>query len=236
MFFLNTFSKILVPDWLAKFEAAFALPDVGMVGATGSYESLNYSLRQVGKAVWLCNQGIPYDPELAEKWGAEIDTHAPAWAKQSRSRKAIGRLRRRLGLRRYDPALDPKFEEYWATVLGPGGVFHAYANFPWFPNPHVRSNAFMIARDDWLAWLPAGIMTKEQSYVAESGPGSVTIQAAKAGKRTLLVGADGQLFDTPEWPKSRTFRLGQQSNIIVADNQTRFYDGMNNRQKTMYTF
>ena len=94
----------------------------------------------------------------------------------------------------------------------------------------------MIAREDWLAWLPAGIMTKEQSYVAESGPGSVTMRALKAGKRTLLVGADGQIFDTPDWPKSRTFRLGQQSNIIVADNQTRFYDGMNNRQRKMYTF
>lgn len=236
LFFLNTFSRILVPNWLAKFEAGFALPDVGIVGATGSYESLNYSLREVGKAVWLCHQNIPYDHELAAKFWPDLVQHAPAWMNQSRLRKALGRLRRPLGLRRYDPALDQQFEDYWPTVCGPGGVFEAYADFPGFPNPHIRSNAFMIARKDLLAWLPAGIMTKEQCYVAESGPNSVSISAAKAGKRMLIVGADGQIFDIPDWPKSRTFRLGQQANIIVSDNQTCFHDSLDDRRRKMYAF
>lgn len=38
--FLNSFSRILAPGWLAKLRAPFASPRVGLVGATGSCESL----------------------------------------------------------------------------------------------------------------------------------------------------------------------------------------------------
>ena len=38
---LNTASEILVPDWLRKLEVNLAMPNVGLVGATASYESLN---------------------------------------------------------------------------------------------------------------------------------------------------------------------------------------------------
>ena len=37
---VNTASEILAADWLAKLAANLAFPDVGLVGATGSYESL----------------------------------------------------------------------------------------------------------------------------------------------------------------------------------------------------
>lgn len=39
--FLNTVTTILVDDWLAHMERALRAPEVGMVGATGSYESPN---------------------------------------------------------------------------------------------------------------------------------------------------------------------------------------------------
>jgi len=37
----NTASEILAPDWLHKFSVNLAMPNVGLVGATASYESLN---------------------------------------------------------------------------------------------------------------------------------------------------------------------------------------------------
>jgi hypothetical protein len=37
----NTASEILAPDWLLKLSLNLALPNVGLVGATASYESLN---------------------------------------------------------------------------------------------------------------------------------------------------------------------------------------------------
>jgi hypothetical protein len=39
--FLNTVSEALVEDWLGRLDRALCRPEVGMVGATGSYESPN---------------------------------------------------------------------------------------------------------------------------------------------------------------------------------------------------
>jgi hypothetical protein len=39
--FLNTVTTVLVDDWLGRLERALLAPGVGMVGATGSYESPN---------------------------------------------------------------------------------------------------------------------------------------------------------------------------------------------------
>jgi hypothetical protein len=39
--FLNTVTEALVDDWLGRIERALLVPGVGMVGATGSYESPN---------------------------------------------------------------------------------------------------------------------------------------------------------------------------------------------------
>jgi len=39
--FLNTVTTVLVDDWLGRMERALRAPEVGMVGATGSYESPN---------------------------------------------------------------------------------------------------------------------------------------------------------------------------------------------------
>ena len=38
---LNTMSEILADDWLRKLAVNLALPNVGLVGATGSHESRN---------------------------------------------------------------------------------------------------------------------------------------------------------------------------------------------------
>ena len=43
--FFNSFSRILHPDWLRLFDEALNRPDVGIVGATGSAESLRGAAR-----------------------------------------------------------------------------------------------------------------------------------------------------------------------------------------------
>jgi hypothetical protein len=46
---LNTHSELLAPDWLRKLDANLALPGVGLVGATGSYELSPLALCRVGQ-------------------------------------------------------------------------------------------------------------------------------------------------------------------------------------------
>ncbi|HEX8559483.1 MAG TPA: hypothetical protein VF668_15380, partial [Pyrinomonadaceae bacterium] len=40
----------------------------------------------------------------------------------------------------------------------------------------------------------------------------------------LVVGRDGRGYEPAEWAESFTFRRGEQHNLLVSDNQTRYYE------------
>ena len=139
--FLNTNSEILCDGWLKRLSVNFSAPEVGLVGATGSFESL--------------------------------------------------------------PSL------------------------PRFPNPHIRSNAFMIRRELFLDLLPAVQLTsKWAAYSVEGGPMSITQQVLERGLQALIVGRDGRGYPPVWWPHSQTFRQGSQANLLVHDNVTRVYENL----------
>lgn len=139
---LNTASELLAEKWLHKLFVNLMLPNVGLVGATCSYESLN-------------------------DW---------------------------------NPA------------------------FPAFPNPHIRSNSFMMRRRlfcDITAALT--IHDKLDAFGFESGQQNLTRRVRAMGQEVLVVGRNGRGYSTRYWPRSDTFRLGIQDNLLVGDNQTRNY-------------
>ena len=142
---LNTSSEILAENWLRKLAVNLALPNVGLVGATGSYESLN--------------------------------------------------------------ELNP--------------------SFPVFPNIHIRSTMFMIDRKLFCR-ITKGltIVAKIDAYYFESGPQSMTRQVLAMGREVLLVGRNGRGYSPRWWPISDTFRQGTQSNLLVADKQTRNFTAL----------
>ncbi len=164
--FLNSFSVLLDPQWLAKLTAAARRPGVGIAGATGSWESM------VGNAL----------------------------------RAGPGRV----------------------PVLGAiGGKLRAARlakSFAGFPNPHVRSNAFVVARSTLLALRRGPLRRKSEAHRFESGLDGMSSQVRAAGLSLVVVGRDGRAYEEREWPRSHTFRLGAQENLLVADNQTRAYD------------
>ena len=92
-----------------------------------------------------------------------------------------------------------------------------------FPNPHVRSNAFMISRERLLALKCPAIRSKHDAWNFEHGKNSMTRQLQKQKLRTLLVGRDGQRYDVQDWPRSGTYCSLDQDNLLVADNRTRLY-------------
>jgi hypothetical protein len=95
--------------------------------------------------------------------------------------------------------------------------------YPPFPNPHLRTNGFMLRRADLLAldW-PTG-RSKSAAHQLESGKAGITRQLALRGARPLVVGRDGRGHEPGEWASSRTFRSGDQENLLIADNRTRQY-------------
>ena len=141
----NTASEILAGDWLRKFAVNLAIPNVGLVGATGSYESL-YS---------------------------------------------------------FD------------------------SSFPLFPNIHIRSTAFMIDRGLFLRLTKGHVIaSKLDAFRFESGQNSLTQLVLATGKEVLIVGRNGRGYSPQFWTTSDTFRLGTQSNLLIADNQTRSFSAM----------
>jgi len=163
--FLNSFSEIIDRNWLVKFYEHISRIDVGLVGATGSYESA------------FTNGFLQMDKD-AQVLRRLANT---AWVKM---------------LRAY---FDP------------------------FPNYHIRTNGFMMARDTMLKIRTDFIVTKMGAHRFESGRDSLTKQVLHMNLKALIVGKDGRGFDKEVWPQSLTFRLGSQDNLLISDNQTKAY-------------
>lgn len=93
---------------------------------------------------------------------------------------------------------------------------------PKFPNPHIRTNGFLIGREDFLK-LGYPSNSKQGCYNFESGQSSMTAKIVAANKQVALVGSDGSWNRASMWPDTRTFRSADQSNLLFHDNQSRHY-------------
>jgi hypothetical protein len=174
--FLNSYSVLLDEDWLSKLQCHIKRPEVGLVGATGSYES-HYSanlgfLRKLPP-------GVQPSRSLLRRWAGRY------------------LLRRRVS-----------WSKRW---------------FAPFPNYHVRTNSFVLLRERMLAFGDLPLQSKGDTYIFESGKQGLTQRLLGMGLEVLLVGRDGKAYTKEQWPESYTFRMGNQENLLVADNQTQVY-------------
>jgi hypothetical protein len=83
----------------------------------------------------------------------------------------------------------------------------------------------MLRRDRLLDVKVAEIRSKQDAYRFESGPESLTRRIRALGLEVLVVGRDGRGYRVEDWYESRTFRSGDQENLLISDNQTSYYDG-----------
>lgn len=169
--FLNSYSVILADGWLGQLEDALREPDVGLVGASGSWES---------QSEWLRGGFSRWPQQLIE----------------------LPRSRR---------------------------------DHPRFPNPHIRTNTFMVERRSLMGMGLEHASSKRATYLLESGRHSVTRSIQAQGLRAVVVGRDGRSYDVEDWPASGTFRSGDQENLLVADNQTRAYLQAGARERRLLT-
>jgi len=163
--FTNSFARFRTDDWLRKLLDAYHCPGVGLVGATGSWESM---------------------PATALRFGA-TEMH-----------------------------LGGRLAAFGAAPL-------LFSLFPGFPNPHVRTNGFLVGRDDFLALRTRPPRNKLDAWMFESGRHSMTRQIIASNRRVLLVGRDGSAYETINWNQSGTFWQAQQENLLLADNRTEAY-------------
>ena len=115
-----------------------------------------------------------------------------------------------------------------ATLLGPGslvgatGSWEALDGSTQFPNVCLRSNAFLISRERYLAFEHR-LETKRDCNLFEAGPEGMTRTILSEGGRIGVVDRDGRVIGPEDWPESLTFRSGNQERLLVADNRTMDY-------------
>lgn len=244
--FVNTFTEVAAGGWLGHLYRSAASPGVGIAGATGSYESLHSSLKLANKLRWLCNEvRIGYDERLVYYHDFVVALACPTWKAQGTGRSVplwetiLARLKalrwRCKGAASvadvFRPAasgaaLDDQFERHWNQLLRPGRMMADYAQFPVFPNPHIRSNGFIVNRERLLDLGLEAPGSKIGACAFESGVDNLTALLKRKGFRSLVVDNQGREYDVRDWSRSRTFRLGEQEDLLLHDKQTRGFDLM----------
>ncbi|MGL4243066.1 MAG: hypothetical protein ACRCTI_18285, partial [Beijerinckiaceae bacterium] len=86
---------------------------------------------------------------------------------------------------------------------------------------------FVIRRADLMAYAEeAGVPAiKRDAWAIESGPNSLTRWMERRGKVAVVVDRDGAVHQAPAWASSGPFRTPGQPKLLIADNQTRGYEG-----------
>ncbi len=195
LIFLNTFSQIRGANWLFYFNQALDQPGVGIAGATGSLQSNPGSYeRTLYRLVVRAFDG------LGRRLGRRTVVNGASLPLSMQSRSN----------RRY--------------LMAPFYYVYLIANFARYPNPHIRTNAFMVDREQFLLLKFPIFRKKEDAHRFESGRSSLTRQFVARGLQAVVVGRDGKAYPVDQWRTSGTFWSGDQTNLLVADNRTIEYD------------
>lgn len=226
LLFLNTYTELLSPGWLTHYRTHATRDGVGIVGAMGSFESLFNSFGIIQSVIWMCNQfQIPYDKALHKYCDFVIDLYCKSWVAtmergSSLSKKALAtdKLRRR--------KVVAECYGRWLYLTQPGQVFSDYRQFPSFPNPHVRSNGFMVRRESMLDLKSSDIESKLDACAFESGMNGLTSKLRRAGYAAVIVDRWGNGFDVEDWWRAPLFRVSDQEGLMLVDNQTRQFLAM----------
>lgn len=99
-------------------------------------------------------------------------------------------------------------------------------DFSYFPNPHLRTNAFIVSRELFIEFTATKKIphSKRDALKLESGRAGFTEFLKTRGLKTLVTGVDGKLYQPEKWFTSGTFRVPEQPNLLVEDNQTKGYE------------
>ena len=191
--FLNTFSQIQAPNWLQYFDSAMNEPGVGIVGATGSWQSNAAGYERTAKRLLNKIWNLKGVRQVTGRGGVEPQPALPL----TMNRRS--RLRYILSLFHY--------------------IYNVF-EYGRHPNPHIRTNAFMVDRVQFLSLRLPSFANKKDAYKFESGRRSLTRQYIARGLQVVVTDRNGKVYAIGQWDKSGTFWIGDQANLLIADNRT----------------
>jgi hypothetical protein len=99
--------------------------------------------------------------------------------------------------------------------------------------PHIRSNGFIVNGEDFRDFCKSCEFPKNKLdvYRLESGIKSYSNYILSKGQRLKIIDSLGKSHDISEWPISNTYCCPNQPNLLIADNNTDYYDKINRLQK-----
>jgi len=104
------------------------------------------------------------------------------------------------------------------------------AHFPLFPNPHIRTNGFIMSRDQLGSIVFPRRWHKKAMWQFESGRHGLTTQVRNEGLRAVMVTGSG-IFDPMQWPQAKGYLSDNQQKLLIADNQTDHYAQANEDER-----
>lgn len=249
----NTHTEIVSADWLKKLYTHLQKPGVGLVGTSASYGSHSNGLKILHHMHWLYyNEKVSFqDKKHIRDYSATFLGPSPQRTKYSLKhlsrlslkkvimlpiyfcKKAIKKINTKT-VSHKDTHLMRDFQKYWGHTLNETSASYVKSFFS-FPNPHIRTNGFMVERKILLEFKGLG-KTKIDCYIFEAGIDSLTSRIAQKGLSVLFVGADGIGYPPKEWPKSNNFWMGDQENLMISDNQTSQYMNLSKNERRFHSY
>lgn len=107
-----------------------------------------------------------------------------------------------------------------AGVVGATGSYEPAGQDAPFPNYHIRTNGFLIARELLLDLDLWEMREKPDVSRFEAGPRSLTRQIMQRGLEPYIVDRDGIAHARDGWKDSGIYRSGEQEKLLIADNRT----------------
>lgn len=88
-----------------------------------------------------------------------------------------------------------------------------------YPNPHIRTCAFMINRELFLEYASTQKfpVTKEDTWHMEHCSNSISRYFLDQGYKIVVVNSDGEIFEPQDWPESKTYMNPDSYKLLVSD-------------------
>lgn len=212
---LNTFSVINKPLWLERLYRAASRPGVGLAGATGSYES-----RESTIGSWIWYLGKVLEGEVLRSSTHDQFADIIRALENGYRIPGVARFGRRWRLWALEE--EPYRRRHlrlWRQRMSVHPDYQGAPVFPAFPNPHVRSNGFIMRTKYLTSRFPELGYEKIDCLKFESGIEGLSASVVRDGGSLVLVGENGE-YQVDDWPQSKTFRSGDQEDLLIRDNQT----------------
>jgi hypothetical protein len=103
--------------------------------------------------------------------------------------------------------------------------------FPKEHQPFIRTNGFMINRQEFIGLKFPSIVSKFETIEFESGWNSMTRQVINNHGQVGVVGKNGECYAPTDWPTSRTYSSFDQENLLISDNRTDAYQNSDNMRR-----